>query len=412
MFAVLLLSLPPGYSEVPQFVTEMATFRKQPTNRKAGARTTVILTRPLHEPPRRQFPRRGVLLTLLGISSVGVGAFFLPKVFLVSSTSSPSTPTSGSTPPSDRQTPSSTPTGQTSTPSQTPKTAPGTLYASLEHDVRSVAFSPDGKYIATGSGNLLAQDSDTVQIWNAANGNALFTCRGHTDYVGSVGWSPDGKFIASGSADKTVRVWDATNGRTLLTCKGHTASVNVVAWSPDGKSIASGSTDKTVRVWDATNGSTLSSFTNANLVKSIAWSPDSTRIVLTNVHECVVIKGTPQLTYSSSSSCNAVAWSPNGSRIASGEKDAAHIWDAASGSTLLAYTGHSGAVNGVTWSPDGKSIASCSSDQTVRVWSPKDGSTLYVFEGHNIEVFSVAWSPDGSRIASVGGGKVLVWQAP
>ena len=119
--------------------------------------------------------------------------------------------------------------------------------------VLSVAFSPDGKYIASGSRDK------TVKVWDAAGGQELRTLSGHTDSVISVAFSPDGKYIASGSLDKTVKVWDAAGGQELRTLSGHTSDVNSVAFSPDGKYIASGSADDTVKVWDAAGGQIIKS---------------------------------------------------------------------------------------------------------------------------------------------------------
>jgi WD40 repeat protein len=95
--------------------------------------------------------------------------------------------------------------------------------------VHSVAFSPDGKQVVSGSGDR------TVRFWDATTGATLQSLEGHSDWVNSVAFSPDGKQVVSGSRDRTVRLWDATTGAALQTLEGHSSSVNSVAFSPDGK---------------------------------------------------------------------------------------------------------------------------------------------------------------------------------
>ncbi|KIM74066.1 hypothetical protein PILCRDRAFT_80418 [Piloderma croceum F 1598] len=118
--------------------------------------------------------------------------------------------------------------------------------------VRSVAFSPDGQQIVSGS-----DDQTTVQVWDAKTGEvAAGPFEGHTGGVTSVAFSPDGQQIVSGSYDQTVRVWDANTGEVAAgPFEGHTGPVMSVAFSPDGQQIVSGSDDQTVQVWDAKTGS-------------------------------------------------------------------------------------------------------------------------------------------------------------
>ena len=108
----------------------------------------------------------------------------------------------------------------------------------------SVAFSPDGDTIASGS-----QD-DTIILWNANTGEHIRTLQGHTWNVNSVAFSPDGNTIASGSGDYTIRLWDTNTGAHIRTLTGHTRGVLSVAFSPDGNTIASGSQDDTIKIWE------------------------------------------------------------------------------------------------------------------------------------------------------------------
>ena len=134
--------------------------------------------------------------------------------------------------------------------------------------LNSVAFSPDGQTVVSGS-------SKTVRLWSTGSGELLRTLEGHTSYVNSVAFSPDGQYIVFGSDDKTLRLWSTGSGELLRTLEGHTSSVYSVAFSPDGQSIASGSSDMTVRLWSTGSGELLRTLEgHTSYVNSVAFSPD------------------------------------------------------------------------------------------------------------------------------------------
>jgi hypothetical protein len=118
------------------------------------------------------------------------------------------------------------------------------VYRQHEGPVLNVAWSSDGKTLASGS------TDQTVKFWEAATGKLLTSLQGHTGQVDSVAWSPDGKTLASGSGDQTVKLWEAATGKLLASLQGHTGSVWSVTWSPDGKTLASGSTYHTMKLWE------------------------------------------------------------------------------------------------------------------------------------------------------------------
>lgn len=145
--------------------------------------------------------------------------------------------------------------------------------------VWSVAWSPDGKRLASGS------HDGTARVWDAASGKELLTLNGNAGYVSSVAWSPDGKRLATGDQALTAHVWDATSGQELLTLKGHTGALESVAWSPDGKRLGTASRDGTAKVWDAVSGHELLTLEgHMAQVFSVAWSPDGKRLAIGTAH--------------------------------------------------------------------------------------------------------------------------------
>ena len=179
-------------------------------------------------------------------------------------------------------------------------------------------------------------------------------------------WSPDGTLMASAFSGagygNVVYVWNTSTGKTLLTYRGNTNYITALAWSPNGKYIASSDINDTVQIWDAATGKLLVKLTGI-YTDSLAWSPDSTRIV-------------------------------------TGGGDV-KVWNAMTGKLLLTHPGFSGGVISVAWSSDGTRIASAGTH--IEIWNAQTGKTIYTFTRNPNEERTIAWSPNGKYIASATG---------
>ncbi|MCP4701500.1 MAG: AAA family ATPase [Gammaproteobacteria bacterium] len=267
--------------------------------------------------------------------------------------------------------------------------------------ILAVAFSPDGKTLATGS------TDKNARLWDTASGYELRALKGHTDYILSVAFSPDGKTLATGSEDNSARLWNMSDGRELHILKGHTSKVWSVAFSPYGKTLATGSKDTSARLWDTSSGRELHTFKgHTHSVNSVAFSPDGKTLAtgssdntarlwdISGGREFRVLKG-------HTGWVNSVAFSPDGNILATGSSDnSARLWDTSDRRELHTLKGHADIVWSVAFSPDGKTLATGSSDNSAWLWDTSGGREFNTIKGHAGKVWSVAFSPDGKTLAT------------
>jgi len=283
--------------------------------------------------------------------------------------------------------------------------------------VWQVAISPDGKTLAVVQGGTTEEGALT--LWNLESGKEKVTLS-EPKPIRCVAFSPDGKHLATGDFDQNVKLRDPKTGAVRKALTGHTGGVNGVAFTPDSKTLISGGLDKTVRYWEVSSGkSTRTLSDHADWVLSVAVSADGKTLIAgskdTNGYVYDLKSGKRRHVLKGHTNwVETCAISPDNDTVATGSPDGTiRIWSAKTGKIVSTVLAHSSSVNAVTFFDGGKSLATASHDMSVKIWEVESrNETATLANAHTGLIYTVAVSKDGKTLVTGSWDRtVKVWDA-
>ncbi|MDE0103884.1 MAG: hypothetical protein OXN89_16040 [Bryobacterales bacterium] len=278
--------------------------------------------------------------------------------------------------------------------------------ADVSHQIFSVAYHPDGRLLALGRhGGVALADADT--------GAAVTFLDGLSDIARTVAFSPDGTFVAAGGGPPQqygqIKVWQVADGREAAAIEGHTDTVQALAFSPDGDSLATASYDKDIKLWDLATGAELRTLSDhIDAVYALAFTPDGTRLLSGSADRSVKVWDplTGERLYTLSDptdGINSIAIHPSGKRVAAGGQDRTiRVWelDEDGGRLVNVLIAHQSPILRIAYAPDGNRIVTSAADRTVKVFAADTLQEIATLDSQSDWVMSLAFSGDGDRLAA------------
>jgi serine/threonine protein kinase/Tol biopolymer transport system component len=306
-------------------------------------------------------------------------------------------------------------------------------YSAKVNSFRKVAWSPDGRWLASDEHTGVYEDS-VINVWYAESFDpVVFRLQTNTLFIEGLSWSPDGSMLASGNQNGSVQIWDTETGQETIQFQATIGSVVNLSWSPDMSRLATASTDELIKIWDTENGDLILEICCHTFRKFIAgdvtWSKDGTQLASVANDSTVRIWDSSRGLLQRAVCCTdsgwsrAVSWSPDGAKLAAASYSglgagAVTIWDTGTWEEDRMLAGNTMSIMDFDWSPDGRMIVASGNDGNIYIWDTATGELLRKLEIMRVNtetnwIYSVDWSPDGAYVA-IGSddGSLQIWGNP